>query len=312
METTTSSQGTTTLPAICHSPTTPVTVTVSSPVRSPVNKTKAIVSKAIISSESPHSSRESTQSPDNTFEKTSEDDTSRPVSSSPPSTLSLMQTTKNKRKNFSPRCSATEESNLKPIDSTIIIPSSKEACNSINENEDVIAKTPLNQHETNETTIVEGIPDDALSINWRKCFIENSTINNEMEDNKESQSLLNQEHTDLLSTATAAIPAVTDIENNKFYNIPNTNFSIAKTQAAFAAAAAAAVSTNLQQRLSAIPITNTFAHQPFNQPNLHHQTNDSQFPLQFAFFQELFNVYGFSISNNDIVDALKKQAAAGE
>ena len=108
-----------------------------------------------------------------------------------------------------------------------------------------------------------------------------------------------------------------DIEQNKFYNIPNTNFSIAKSAAlgiAAAAAAAAAVAA-ASSKSSKHDQTENASNSDTAKIEAEHlqTTKDPQAGLEFACnafnaVQELLNVYGLSISPGDIVDAFKRQA----
>lgn len=248
--------------------------------------------------------------------------------------LHTQPSTKNKRKNFNPRCSAADEFNSDPTtNSTINVSNNSNSMN--NENENVISNT-ADRAESVECDEKHPI-DDATMItnNWQKLLTANcaqsAPINkNELITDTKSQ-----------ISALSEISALDDIEGNKFYNIPNTNFSIAKTQAAFAAAAAAAataaaaVTTShnsannidadmaFQQRFLTARTTDAIQqfqqHQQtllMNQQNLN-ITNDPQSQLQFACsafnaVQELLNAYLPSISQSDIVDALKKQATVGK
>lgn len=194
------------------------------------------------------------------------------------------QQTKNKRKNFNPRCSTSADENdmtsVTTVDSTL----------THNTTDPSSSPTPLNpppplpppnaqQQNASPTPIAirnspfkfEGDPRiafEAMSINWRKLL-------ESQQGQQQSQDFRN-------------------FEQNKFYNIPNTNFSIAKSAFGIAAAAAAA-----QQQTPAMASG---------------EANDPQSRIEFACnafnaMQELLNVYGLSISPSDIVDAFKKQAA---
>lgn len=177
-----------------------------------------------------------------------------------------------------------------------------------------------------------------MSANWQRLIAEKRTAH-DREDAEEKDDIANVGQ-DTSPMPSMGISNLGDIEGNKFYNIPNTNFSIAKTQAAFVAAAAAAaasaatasanatgtidgsdVGLTLQQKLAAARTSDALSQLQQTQSllNQHHanQSNDTQSPLQFACnafnaVQELLNVYGLSISPNDIVDAFKKQATVGK
>lgn len=183
------------------------------------------------------------------------------------------QQTKNKRKNFNPRCSTSADENDMNSLTTATM-----ATNSTNPSSPTSSNPPPSTHQNTSPTPItirnspfkfDGDPRiafEAMSINWRK-LLESQQANQSNE--------------------------YRSFENNKFYNIPNTNFSIAKSAFGIAAAAAAAQQT---------PAMSTG------------EANDPQSRIEFACnafnaMQELLNVYGLSISPADIVDAFKKQAA---
>lgn len=186
------------------------------------------------------------------------------------------QQTKNKRKNFNPRCSTSADENdmnsTATVDSMLTpttnatIPSSPTPSNPPPSNHQNASPTPVAIRSS--PFKFDGDPRiafEAMSINWRKLL--------------ESQQT--QQSNEFRS-----------FENNKFYNIPNTNFSIAKSAFGIAAVAAA-------QQTPAMSSD---------------EANDPQSRIEFACnafnaMQELLNVYGLSISPADIVDAFKKQAA---
>lgn len=201
-----------------------------------------------------------------------------------------------------------------------------------NENVNVISNTTdrAESVECDERHPIDDAP--MITSNWQKLLAANCAMSSPVNTNE----LITDTKSQL--SALSEISALDDIEGNKFYNIPNTNFSIAKTQAAFAAAAAAAAtaaaavttsnnSTNMigadmtfQQRFLTARTSDAIQqfqqHQQtllMNQQNLN-ITNDPQSQLQFAFnaVQELLNAYLPSISQSDIVDALKKQATVGK
>lgn len=180
--------------------------------------------------------------------------------------------TKNKRKNFNPRCSTSaDEHDMNSSTTTATNAdtlSSPTPSNPPSSTHQIASPTPITIR--NSPFKFDGDPRiafEAMSINWRKLL--------------ESQQQANQSN------------EFRNFENNKFYNIPNTNFSIAKSAFGIAAAAAAAQQTPAMSS---------------------GEENDPQSRIEFACnafnaMQELLNVYGLSISPADIVDAFKKQAA---
>lgn len=185
------------------------------------------------------------------------------------------QQTKNKRKNFNPRCSTSADEN--DMNSTTTVdPVLTATTNAITPSSPTPSNHPPSTNQNASPITIRNSPFkfdgdpriafEAMSINWRKLL--------------ESQQT--QQSNEFRS-----------FENNKFYNIPNTNFSIAKSAFGIAAAAAAAQQTPAMSSGEA---------------------NDPQSRIEFACnafnaMQELLNVYGLSISPADIVDAFKKQAA---
>lgn len=189
------------------------------------------------------------------------------------------QQTKNKRKNFNPRCSTSADENDMNASTTVVDSMLATAPNTTNSPSSPTPSNPppSTTHQNISPTPItirnspfkfEGDPRiafEAMSINWRKLL--------ESQQTHQSNEFRN-------------------FENNKFYNIPNTNFSIAKS--AFAAAAAAAQQTPVNMATG--------------------EASDPHSRIEFACnafnaMQELLNVYGLSISPADIVDAFKKQAA---
>ncbi|KAJ6643934.1 Transcription factor castor, partial [Pseudolycoriella hygida] len=190
------------------------------------------------------------------------------------------QQTKNKRKNFNPRCSTSADENdmnsSTTVDSMLTVTT---ASNDPDPSSPTPSNPPPNLHQNASPTPTairnspfkfDGDPRiafEAMSINWRK-LLESQQANQSNE--------------------------FRDFENNKFYNIPNTNFSIAKSAFGIAAAAAAA-----QQQTLAMS---------------QNEASDPQSRIEFAcnafnVMQELVKAYGPFISPTDIVDAFKKQAA---
>lgn len=186
------------------------------------------------------------------------------------------QQTKNKRKNFNPRCSTSADEST--MNATTVDPSSP--TEPLNPTPPPPSNNNNNNSQQNTTPVAirnspikfDGDPRiafEAMSINWRKLL--------GSQQSQQSQDFC-------------------DFESNKFYNIPNTNFSIAKSAFGIAAAAAAAQQQSATQSMRA------------------GETNDPQSRIEFACnafnaMQELLNVYGLSISPSDIVDAFKKQVA---
>lgn len=189
------------------------------------------------------------------------------------------QQTKNKRKNFNPRCSTSADENDMNSSTTVdSLLTATAASNATTPSSPTPSNHPPNTHQNASPTPIairnspfkfDGDPRiafEAMSINWRK-ILESQQANQSTE--------------------------FRNFENNKFYNIPNTNFSIAKSAFGIAAAAAAAQQTPAMSS---------------------GEGNDPQSRIEFACnafnaMQELLNVYGLSISPADIVDAFKKQAA---
>lgn len=185
------------------------------------------------------------------------------------------QQTKNKRKNFNPRCSTSADENdmnsstavdaLLTTATNATTPSSPTPSNAPPSTHQNVSQTPITIR--NSPFKFDGDPRiafEAMSINWRKLL--------ESQQTHQSNEFGN-------------------FESNKFYNIPNTNFSIAKSAFGIAAAAAAAQQTPA---------------------SLSDEANDPQSRIEFACnafnaMQELLNVYGLSISPADVVDAFKKQ-----
>lgn len=203
--------------------------------------------------------------------------------------------TKNKRKNFNPRCSASadEEDTINPPD--------------IHSNAD----------NSLETTPEIDPRIEAASINWRKLP-------------PPPPPPLPQLPHDSQSDTVGSTSEFGELPTNQFYNIPNTNFSIAKSMAATGEANSSSISTNATMA-SASPQTDeaassvaalsrtaaatdtSAARLVTEMATVAHAVNSPQARLEFtcnAFnaVKELFNVYGLSISPSDIVDAFKKQA----
>lgn len=193
--------------------------------------------------------------------------------------VALHQQTKNKRKNFNPRCSTSADENdmnsSTTVDSMLSVATATAVTTPSSPTPTI---PPPSTHQNASPTPItirnspfkfDGDPRiafEAMSINWRK-LLESQQANQSNE--------------------------FRNFENNKFYNIPNTNFSIAKSAFGIAAAAAAAQQTPAMSSGEA---------------------NDPQSRIEFACnafnaMQELLNVYGLSISPADIVDAFKKQAS---
>lgn len=351
METTTSPVPATAHPAAtCHSPTSrphmssvlEVGASASLPLELGTNHAvnQQLRENRLDSSDS--SSPPLSRTPDSCIEGNSQRSTEenyKPSAVSPPPVTShtntSLHTTKNKRKNFNPRCSATDGLSNDPTYSTTNFPSDG-INNSINKSTDVIMKNTSQVDDSVLSYLRESQAD--MSANWQRLIAENRTAHDH-EDAEEKDDKTNVEQ-DTSPMPTMGISNLGDIEGNKFYNIPNTNFSIAKTQAAFVAAAAAAAASaatassnstgtidgsdvgfTLQQKLAAARTSDALSQLQQTQSLLsqHHanQSNDTQSPLQFACnafnaVQELLNVYGLSISPNDIVDAFKKQATVGK
>lgn len=267
--------------------------------------------------------------------------------------------TKNKRKNFNPRCSSASadeddddcsiiKKKLK-TKTTASIPLTLKQ-NLINEN--------VSEHRNNDTNQIifdkiskdsqQQIAFEAMSINWRKILLENhqQTISEtNMDDIVKNTTNMNEiiTTTDSMSNETQTTTITTSTINNcenKFYNIPNTNFSIAKS-------AALNLATNITNHqdiatqqsikmLNSDGIGNSDNNIVSEQQHINVATaaaavaaaavsssssssavtginnNNPQARLEFACnafnaVQELLNVYALSLSPGDIVDAFRRQ-----
>lgn len=352
METTTSTNVTTTLPVTCHSLpshnhnlTSVISIEPSSPIL-PLDANEAVSQQLAKDTQlaSTHSPCDTGRlSPNSTIptdahspQSIGDDDQIGQLTSAPsPSTGTAISTqaTRNKRKNFNPRCSAGEPININASDAN--------SNNSINRNDDVILMDERNDADGGHCPIDDVDKDDVAASKWpvdsgSSC---SSALSPSLAKDGDHRQLNSQKDNLLQQNATpdgttvADLSGLGDIDSNKFFNIPNTNFSIAKTQAAFVAAAAAAAaaaahaastttgsSTNqmmdhaandsvgimLQQHLANVARTNDALQQfqqttqsLINQQQNTLQSNDPQSsPLQFACnafnaVQELLNVYGF-------------------
>lgn len=249
--------------------------------------------------------------------------------------------TKNKRKNFNPRCSSAsadedDDNNYCSIinkNHHIIIDNKNDVSDSINSSIDKNLIEKKSQQQ---------IAFEAMSINWRKTLFGNQQqqqqtiiINdsvNDMINNTEINPIPITTTTTETTTETTST-TFNDIENNKFYNIPNTNFSIAKSSAA-----ASATKEEIPISKQSIKMINSSDSNSVNSDNnniivseqqINVETaaavaaaavsssatvssNDPQARLEFACnafnaVQELLNVYALSLSPSDIVDAFKRQ-----
>lgn len=267
-----------------------------------------------------------------------------------PITSSFLSLQKNKRKNFNPRFSANDEQTATSTATTTTLPDSADTktnstiensvsdnnkVNSIILNKDVIMENAIkiDQSDNSDMTATDHNPiaSEAMSINWRKVLTENllgvqpsqqqppstghQTDNENAIDSKNLQTQTN--------------------ENANFFNIPNTNFSIGKMPTSsigsidpfsvsgssssdkMSESIAGLHSSALENATSQLEQARSILNHHQQQVRQHQQQQqqDPQSKLEFACnafnaVQELLNVYGLSISPNDIVDAFKKQAAA--
>lgn len=217
------------------------------------------------------------------------------VSSIIGSTAGTSQQTRNKRKNFNPRCSVNDDDEFDNGQSNS---GDNSGCINISSNQQ--------HHHLNN---VQSTPSVAHNNKLSRIIIDPSAANNSTEITLDTMSINWRKSLDNQSTATTTVPttgsATINSTNNsnkndesQYYSIPNTNFSISKSALGLAAVAVASQQSS---------------------GNLHTDGGpaDPQARLELAcnvfhVVQELQNVYGFSISPNDIVDALKRQAFVGE
>lgn len=235
-------------------------------------------------------------------------------------------TQKNKRKNFNPRFSANDEQTIPDSFKNSTIDNSVSDNNSIISNKDVIMENAikLGQSDNSDLTATDhnAIASEAMSINWRKVLTDNIIGMQQTSAAGQDSEALDQK-----SIQTA-------IDKTNFFNIPNTNFSIGKANTlsiedtqSTTTSAATTLSGKLNESLSnlhnsaletataQLEQARSILHHHQQQVRQQQQQQDSQTKLEFACnafnaVQELLNVYGLSISPNDIVDAFKKQAAA--
>lgn len=200
--------------------------------------------------------------------------------------------TKNKRKNFNPRCSASadEEDSLNPPDIRL---------SEANPSEKTLLPDPYDPRN------------EAASINWRKLHPPPPPPPPPAHDSQ--------------SDMVGSTSEFGELHTNQFYNIPNTNFSIAKSMAGEATnSSMPALRTNETMSVaktddSATALARTAATDASTarlvteMATAAHAVNSPQALIEFTCnalnaFKELRNIYGFSISPSDIVDAFKKQA----
>lgn len=177
--------------------------------------------------------------------------------------------TKNKRKNFNPRCSASADE------------------------EDGINQPEASESMTSDP--FDAARNESASINWRKLQLPPPPPHDSQSDMVGSTSEFGELHT------------------NQFYNIPNTNFSIAKSMAATGETAPGTNDLAAAGSRTAATEHSSTARFVTEMASAAHAVNSPQARLELTCnalnaVKDVINKFGLSISPSDIVEAFKKQA----